>query len=146
MLNFVLSWNILFYPSIVNEHFAGYSSLGWHLYSFRVCKTFVQNLLDFRVSDEELSVILIGLPLYFTCPFPLEILIFFLYSVHLVFWLFCDKIIFFLVKSMWFSIGFLYIIGHLIFYVGEIFLCYFVEEDFMSFELGIFAHLYSYHF
>jgi hypothetical protein len=49
-LNLVLSWNILVYPSMVIEHFAGYSSLGWHLQSLKVYKTSAQDLLAFRVS------------------------------------------------------------------------------------------------
>ena len=32
-LNLLLPWNILFSPSMVNESFAGYSSLGLHLVS-----------------------------------------------------------------------------------------------------------------
>ena len=45
------------------KSFAGYSSLGWHLCSFRVCITSVQDLLAFIVSVEKSVVILIGLPL-----------------------------------------------------------------------------------
>jgi hypothetical protein len=44
------------------ESFAGYSSLGWHFCSLRVCKTSDQALLAFTVS----GVILIGQPLYVT--------------------------------------------------------------------------------
>ena len=51
-------------PSMMIENFAGYSSLGWHLCSLRVCMTSVQALLAFRVSIEKSGVILIGLPLY----------------------------------------------------------------------------------
>ena len=65
-VNLVLSWNILFSPSIVIESFAGYSSLGWHLCSLRVCISSVQDLLAFIVSGEKSGVILIGLPLYVT--------------------------------------------------------------------------------
>jgi hypothetical protein len=65
-VNLLLSWNILFSPSMVIESFAGYSSLGWHLSSLRVCITFVQVLLAFIVSGEKSGVILIGLPLYAT--------------------------------------------------------------------------------
>jgi hypothetical protein len=54
------------YPSKVIESFAGYNSLGWHLCSFRVCITSVQDLLAFIVSGEKSGVILIGLPLYVT--------------------------------------------------------------------------------
>ena len=83
-VNLFLSWNTLVSPSMVIESFAGYSSLGWHLCSLSVCMTSAQDLLAFIVSGEESSVILIGLPLYVTCPFALttfHILCF----VHLVF-------------------------------------------------------------
>ena len=59
----VLSWNTLVSPSMVIESFAGYSSLGWHLCSLRVCIISVQ---AFIVSGEKSSVILIYLPLYVT--------------------------------------------------------------------------------
>jgi hypothetical protein len=62
----VLSWNILVFPSMVIESFAGYRSLGWHLRSLRVWMTSDQDLLAFIVSDEKSGVILIGLPLYVT--------------------------------------------------------------------------------
>ena len=65
-VNLVLSWNILVSPSMVIESFAGYSSLGWHLCSLRVCITSVQDLLAFIVSGEKSGVILIDLPLYVT--------------------------------------------------------------------------------
>ena len=62
----VLSWNTLVSPPMLIENFAGYSSLGWHLCSLRVCITSVQGLLAFIVSGEKSGVILIGLPLYVT--------------------------------------------------------------------------------
>ena len=65
-VNLVLSWNILFSPSMVIEGFAGYSSLGWHLCSLRVYMTSAQHLLAFILSGEKSGVILIGLPLYVT--------------------------------------------------------------------------------
>ena len=65
-INLFLSWNILVSPSIVIESFAGYSSLGWHLSSLRVCITSAQDLLAFIVSGEKPGVILIDLPLYVT--------------------------------------------------------------------------------
>ena len=65
-VHLVLSWNILFSLSMVIESFAGYSSLGWHLCSLRVCMTSAQDLLAFTVSGEKSGVILIGLPLYVT--------------------------------------------------------------------------------
>ena len=63
-VNFVLSCNTLVSLSMVSESFAGGSSLGWHLCSFRVCVTSVQDLLAFIVSGEKSGVTLIGLPLY----------------------------------------------------------------------------------
>ena len=65
-MNLVLSWNTLVSPSMVIESFAGYTSLGWHLYSLRVCMTSAQDLLAFIVSGEKSGVILIGLPSYVT--------------------------------------------------------------------------------
>ena len=70
-LTLVLSRNILVSPSMLIVSFAGYSSLGWHLCSLRVCMTSNQALLTFSVSVEKSAVILIGLPLYVTCPFSL---------------------------------------------------------------------------
>ena len=68
MCKFVfLSCNTLVSPSMVMESFAGYSSLGWHLSSLRVCITSVQDLLlAFKVSGEKSDVILIDLALYVT--------------------------------------------------------------------------------
>ena len=63
-VNLVLSWNTLVSPSMVIESFAGYSSLGSHLCSLRVCITSVQDLLAFIVSGEKSVIIPIGLPLY----------------------------------------------------------------------------------
>jgi hypothetical protein len=72
-LNLVLSRNILVPPSMVIENFAGYSSLGWHVCFLRVCMTFVQDFLSFKVSVEKTSAILIGMSLYVTWPFPLTV-------------------------------------------------------------------------
>jgi hypothetical protein len=63
-VNLVLSWNILVSPSMVIESFAGYSSLGWHLCSHRVCMTSAQDHLAFIISSEKSGIILIGLLLY----------------------------------------------------------------------------------
>jgi hypothetical protein len=51
---------------MVIEGFAGYSSLGWHLYFLMSCMTSVQDFLAFLVSGEKSDVNLIGLPLYVT--------------------------------------------------------------------------------
>ena len=66
MCEFLLSWNTLVSPSMVIERLAGYSSLGWHLCSLRLCRTSAQDLLAFIVSGEKSGLILIGLPLYVT--------------------------------------------------------------------------------
>ena len=65
-VNLFLSWNTLVSPSMIIESFAGYSILGWHLCSLRVCITSVQDHLTFIVSVKKSGVILIGLPLYVT--------------------------------------------------------------------------------
>ena len=70
-VNLVLSWNILVFPSMVIESFAGYSSFGWHFCSLRDCMRSTQDLLSFIVSGEKSGVILIGLPLYVTLLFSL---------------------------------------------------------------------------
>jgi hypothetical protein len=70
-VNSVLSWNTLVSPSMIIESFAGYSSLGWHLCSLRVCITSVQDLLALIDSGENSGIILLGLPLYVTWTFSL---------------------------------------------------------------------------
>ena len=70
-VNLVLSWDTLVSPFMVIESFAVYSSLAWHLCSLRVCITSVQDLLAFIGSGDKSGVILIGLLLYITRPFPL---------------------------------------------------------------------------
>ena len=84
-LNLVFSWNILVPLSMLIESFAGYSSLGWHLCSLRVCMTSDQALLAFIVSVEKSGVILTGLPLYVTWPFSLAAFNILSCFVHLVF-------------------------------------------------------------
>ena len=58
------------------DSFAEYSILGRYLCS--------QAFLEFSVLVQKSGVILIGLPLYVTRPFPREILEFFLYSMYLL--------------------------------------------------------------
>ena len=65
-VNFVLSLNTLVSPSMVIESFVGYSSLGWHLCSLRLCMTSAQDRLPIIISVEKSGVILIGLFLYVT--------------------------------------------------------------------------------
>ena len=65
-VNLFLAWNVLFSSAVIIESFAGYSNLGWHLYSLRVYITSSQDLLAVVISDEKSGVILIGLPLYVT--------------------------------------------------------------------------------
>ena len=49
------SFNLLhFCPcSPLDRNFAGYISLGWHMCSLRVCRTFVQDLLAFIIFEEK---------------------------------------------------------------------------------------------
>ena len=84
-LNLVQSWNMLFSPSMVIESFAGLSNPCWHPRSLNVCIMLDQDLLVFIVFIEKSGVILIGLPLYVSWPFLLQLLILFPYSVCLVF-------------------------------------------------------------
>jgi hypothetical protein len=85
-LNLILSWNILVSSSILVEHFAGYSSLGWYLFFLGVYMTPVQAFLAFRISVDKSSVIMIYACLYMLLSlFPFQLLIFFLSSVHLLF-------------------------------------------------------------
>ena len=70
-VNLFLSLNTLVSPSMVIESFAGYSSLGWHLCSLRLCITSVQDLLAFIVFGEKSGIIMISPPLYVTRPFSL---------------------------------------------------------------------------
>jgi hypothetical protein len=65
-VNLVLSWNILVSSSMEIESFAGYSSLGWHLSSLRLCMTPAQDIQTFIVSGEKSGLIMIGLPFYVT--------------------------------------------------------------------------------
>jgi hypothetical protein len=66
MFKFAFLMEYLGFLSMVIENFVGYSSLGWHLCSLRVCMTSAQEFLSFRVSVGKSGVILIGLPLYVT--------------------------------------------------------------------------------
>jgi hypothetical protein len=74
------------------------------LCSLRVCITSVQDLLAFIVYGEKSGVILIGLPHMLLDIFPLLLLIFFLCSMHLVFYYVTGGISF-LVQSIWSSVG-----------------------------------------
>jgi hypothetical protein len=75
---------------MVIDNFAGYCSLGWHLWSLRVCKLSVQDILAFRISVEKLVVILIHLPFYVTWPFSLTsfniLSLFYTFSVLIIMW------------------------------------------------------------
>jgi hypothetical protein len=76
---------LVFSPSMVIVYFARCSSLGWFLFSLRVCMTSSQDLLAFIVSVEKSGVILISLPYMSLELFPLLLLIFYPYLVHLLF-------------------------------------------------------------
>ena len=69
---------------MLNESFAGFSSLCRHLCSLRVCMISEKILLAFIISLEKSDVVLIGLLLYVTWPFILAAFNI-LCSVHVVF-------------------------------------------------------------
>ena len=62
-VNMVMPWDILFCPSMVNESFAGYSSLSLYPWSLSVCIMLEQDLLAFI---EKSGVNQVGLPSYVT--------------------------------------------------------------------------------
>ena len=66
LCKFIFLMEYLVSLPMVIENFAGYSSLGWNLCSFRACMTLAQDLLAFIVSGVKSAVILIDLPLYVT--------------------------------------------------------------------------------
>jgi hypothetical protein len=72
-----------------------------------------QDLLVSIVSGEESGVILIGLLIYVPCPFSLSAFNILSCFVHLVFDYYVMGGISFLVQSIWTSVGFLYVYGHL---------------------------------
>ena len=81
---------------MVIESFAGYSSLGWHLWSLNVCIMLDHYLVAFIVSTEKSGVILIGLPLCVTWPFSFAALnILSLLCMFSVLIIICGKRIFF---------------------------------------------------
>ena len=97
-VNLFLSWNIFISPSLVIESFAGYSNLGWHLYSLRFCITSSLDLLAFIVPGEKSSVVLIGLPLYITRPFSITAFNIFHFDYFVM------EVIYFLAQSIWSSV------------------------------------------
>lgn len=69
-LYLVLSWNILLFPFMVIEGFAGYSNLGWHLCSVSVYIMCIRYLLALRITIDNLGVILMCLPSYVSWHIP----------------------------------------------------------------------------
>lgn len=104
---------LFFSQSTVIESFAVYSRLSWHLWFLSVWKMSIQNFLAFRVSIEDLSVILISLPLYVTWPLTfaaLNIPFYYIYT-YIFSVLLCDKGIF-LVQFICYSVSFLNLHRH----------------------------------
>ena len=66
LFKFFLSVNILTSPAMIIKSFAGYSSMGWHLYFLQFCMTSAQDLLAFIVSSEKSGVVLNALTLSVT--------------------------------------------------------------------------------
>ena len=70
-LSFCLSVKLLISPSYLNEILAGYSHLGFRLFSFITLSMSCHSLLAWRVSIERSAVICIGIPLCVICCFSL---------------------------------------------------------------------------
>ena len=130
-----MSWNIFVFPSMVIESYEVYTSLSWHFCSLGVCMTATHNLLAFRVCWE---VCCNSGRFAFIC-----YLIFLPYSFQyslfvLCIWYFNYYVlggIDFLVPSVWCSVGFLYVHGHLFLKVREAFFYNFVEAVYWHFQL-----------
>jgi hypothetical protein len=76
--------------------------------------TSAHDLLVSRVFVEKSDVILIGLPFYFTCPFPLQLLIILSLSCAFsVLLIYVTGGFSFPVQSVWCSVGFFNIYGYL---------------------------------
>jgi hypothetical protein len=58
-----LSWKEFISPLLIKNTFAGYSNQGWQLLSSKALNTSFHGLIAFRVSMEESSLNLMGLPL-----------------------------------------------------------------------------------
>jgi hypothetical protein len=63
-LYFYFSWKVFIPLLIVKDNFAGYSNVGWQLFSLRIWNTFSNVLLVFINSVDKSAAILMGLPLY----------------------------------------------------------------------------------
>jgi hypothetical protein len=104
---------------MVTEGFAGYGSIGWDMWFLKGCKTSSQALLAFTFSVENLAVILIGLPLYVTWPFPHAALnslsLFCRFSVMIILWeeefLFWSNLIGVLLACMFIGFFFFFPLG-----------------------------------
>ena len=68
---FFLSVKLFISPSYLNKILAGYSNLGYRLFSFSALSMSCHSFLSWRVSIERLTVILLGIPLCVICCFSL---------------------------------------------------------------------------
>ena len=82
-LNFCLSEKLFISPSILNEIFATYSSLGCRFFPFSTLNISCLSLLACRISAERSAVKHMRFPLYITCCFSLAAFI--ILSLCLVF-------------------------------------------------------------
>ena len=73
-LNFCLFDKLLISPSILNEIFARYSSLGCRFFPFSILNISCHSLLACGVSVERSALKCMGFPLYVTCCFSLTAL------------------------------------------------------------------------
>lgn len=65
----LIPWKVFPSPPSIADSFGVYSSWGWHPLFYRTSSTLIQNLLAFKVSIENATVILVSFPLYMTCVF-----------------------------------------------------------------------------
>lgn len=141
-VNFAVSWNFFCAPSTVIESFTGFISLGLPLQSLRVCSTFVQSLMTFRISILKSGVIIASL-LYATFCFSLVafniLYLFYTFNVLVIVWqmvfLFCTILV-----------GIVYSFVSLqAFQVRNIFFYCFVENTFCAFDPVFFSFFYFYY-
>jgi hypothetical protein len=133
-------------PSILNDSFAGQSILGLKSFSFNAQNTSLHALLAFKISIEKSAVILMGLPLCY--------LFFTSYSLQYSFFILCaccfnDNMSWessILVKSVWFSEGFLYLNGHKFLEIWEIFCYYLIAYIMNTFCLDLFSFFNAHDF
>jgi hypothetical protein len=116
--SFCLSWKVFTPPLNLNDNFAGYSNLGWQLFSYRDWNILSHVLLDFRVYSERSELIFMCLPLYVSwhfipCSFQYLFFFFLLSSLEILIIILYEEVLFWSclfgilnASSKWMSISF----------------------------------------